>query len=60
MEAVPTPEPADPTWERLESQLRWYSRNSGTSQRWYKWLKLLELAVAATLPVVAGSTAPPG
>ncbi len=28
------------------------------SQRWYKWLKLLEIAVAATLPVVAAVHSP--
>jgi hypothetical protein len=28
--------------------------HSRTSQRWYKWLKLLELAIAAALPVVTG------
>ena len=54
MEAVPPPVAEDPTWERLEDQIRWYDRKSGESQRRYKWLKLLELAVAAALPVVAG------
>jgi len=58
MQAVPAPEEADPTWERLESQLRWYSQSSRTAQRWYKRLKLLELAVAAALPVVAGLRSP--
>jgi len=48
----------DPTWERLEDQLGWYSRKSGESQRLYKWLKLLEIAVAATLPVVAAVHSP--
>jgi hypothetical protein len=48
----------DPTWERLEDQLGWYSRKSGESQRLYKWLKLLEIAVAATMPVVAAVHSP--
>jgi hypothetical protein len=55
--AVPTAE-ADPTWARLEEQVRWYSRKSGESQRLYKWLKLCEIAVAAALPVVAGVGSP--
>jgi len=55
--AVPA-EAADPTWDRLEDQIRWYSRKSGESQRFYKWLKLLEIAVAAALPVVAAVHSP--
>jgi hypothetical protein len=54
IQGVPAPKEADPTWERLESQLKWYSQSSRTAQRWYKRLKLLELGVAAVLPVVAG------
>jgi hypothetical protein len=48
----------DPTWERLEDQLGWYDRKSRDNQRRYKWLKLLELAVAAALPVVAAMGSP--
>src|SRR5215207_2026782 len=48
------PATADSTWERLEDQLSWYDRKSRDNQRRYQWLKLLELAVAAALPVVAG------
>jgi len=48
----------DPTWDRLEDQIRWYSRKSGESQRLYKWLKILEIAVAAALPVVAAVHSP--
>ena len=55
--AVPA-EAEDPTWERLEDQIGWYSRKSGESQRLYKWLKLLEIAVAAALPVVAAVHSP--
>ncbi len=55
IEAVPPPEEEDPTWDRLEDQIGWYDRKSSDSQRRYKWLKLLELAIAASLPVVAGS-----
>jgi hypothetical protein len=58
IEAVPPPEQDDPTWERLEDQIGYYSRRSRANQRWYKRLKLLELAVAAVLPVVAGLHSP--
>ena len=48
----------DPTWDRLEDQISWYDRKSGDNQRRYKWLKLLEIAVAASLPVVAAVHSP--
>jgi hypothetical protein len=48
----------DPTWDRLEDQIGWYSRKSREAQRLYKWLKLLEIAVAAALPVVAAVHSP--
>jgi Protein of unknown function (DUF4231) len=54
IEAVPSPEPGDPTWERLDAEIAWYDRKSNSNQRWYKRLKLLELAAAAVLPVFAG------
>jgi hypothetical protein len=56
VEAVPAQ--ADPTWERLEDQIEWYDGKSGHNQRLYKWLKLLEIAVAASLPVVAAVHSP--
>src|SRR5215467_3781988 len=55
--AVPV-EAKDPTWDRLEDQIGWYDRKSGESQRLYKRLKLLEIAVAAALPVVAAVHSP--
>jgi hypothetical protein len=57
-QAVPAPAADDPTQERLKDQIGWYDRKSADSQRRYKWLKLLELAVAAALPVVAGIHSP--
>jgi hypothetical protein len=58
MEAVPSPATEDPTWDRLEDQLNWYDRKSGDNQRRYNWLKVLEIAVAASLPVVAAVHSP--
>ena len=54
----PAREPAGPTWERLQGQLNWYDAKSGYCQRRYKWLKVLEVAVAAALPVVASVHSP--
>jgi len=56
--AVPAPEPIEVVWERLEDQLSWYEDKSGSNQWCYKWLKVLEIAVAAALPVVAAVHSP--
>jgi hypothetical protein len=58
IEAVSRQAVDDPTWDRLEDQIGWYDRTSGQNQRRYKWLKLLEIAVAASLPVVAAVHSP--
>jgi hypothetical protein len=56
--AVPDPMAEDATWKRLEDAIDWYDRRAGENRRLYRWLKLLELAVAAALPVVAGVGSP--
>ena len=58
IEAVPASSAEDPTWDRLEDQISWYDRKSGENQRFYKWLKIMEIAVAAALPVVAAVHSP--
>jgi len=58
MVAVPDPDPIDATWERLEGQLEYYDDKSRKNQRRYKWFKVLEIAVAASLPVVAAVHSP--
>ena len=58
IEAVPPPAPDDPTWQRLEEAIDWYDHRAAENQRLYKWLKLLELAVAAAVPVEAGVGSP--
>jgi Protein of unknown function (DUF4231) len=58
VQPVPAPLAGDPTWDRLENQLSWYSRKSAECQRRYKWLKLVEIAIAASLPVVASVHSP--
>jgi hypothetical protein len=57
-DAVPDVAGEDTTWARLEDQIGWYDRKSGENQFLYKWLKLLEIAVAASLPVVAAVHSP--
>jgi hypothetical protein len=42
-----------PAWVRLEDQLDWYDRKSSGAQRAYKRCKLVELVVAAAVPVLA-------
>ena len=58
IEAVSAPLDTDPTWDRLEDQINWYDRKSGDNQHLYKWLKPLEIAAAASLPVVAAVHSP--
>ena len=45
--------PATPAWERLESQIAWYDKKSDQNQRWFKRLKVLQIVVAAAIPVAA-------
>lgn len=45
----------DPIIERLEDQIHWYDQKSASCQRWYKRLKMLEIAFAAVIPLLAVS-----
>lgn len=47
-------------WERLTDQLDWYDAKSATAQQLYKRVKLVQLVVAATVPVVAAFQFPAG
>ena len=47
-----------PAWVRLEDQLAWYDGKSGAAQGSSKRAKTLALVVAATVPVLAGLSAP--
>jgi predicted PhzF superfamily epimerase YddE/YHI9 len=46
-------EDADPTFQRLEDQIRWYSTKSSHNARSFKLVKAAQLIAAATIPVVA-------
>lgn len=45
--------PQSSAWQRLEDQLAWYERNSARCKRWFHRLKVLQIVVAAAIPVVA-------
>lgn len=47
------PSPAGPAWERLEDQLRWYDAKSTHHKKWFHWLKVAQIVIAAAIPVVA-------
>ena len=40
--------------QRLDDQINWYDRKSGAAQRAFKRLRLIEIAAAATIPLLAG------
>src|SRR3954447_19144788 len=52
-------EPDHPAWTRLVDQLAWYDRKSVPAQRAFKRLKVIEVVLAAAIPVVAGLRWPP-
>ncbi|MCX6813125.1 MAG: DUF4231 domain-containing protein [Candidatus Azambacteria bacterium] len=37
----------NPTIQRLEEQINWYDRKSNHNQRFFHWLKIIEIVVAA-------------
>jgi hypothetical protein len=42
-----------PAWLRLEDQVLWYDRKSQYAQRWYKWLKLVQVILAISIPILS-------
>jgi hypothetical protein len=42
-----------PAWIRLEDQLSWYDSKSVHCQRWYKGLKLLQVVLGVSIPLLA-------
>jgi hypothetical protein len=51
--------PPTPAWERLESQIAWYDKKSNQNQRWFKRLKILQIVLAAAIPVAAAFSIDP-
>jgi hypothetical protein len=46
--------PEDYIEQRLNDQISWYDRKSGTNQRWFKRLRFAEIVAAATIPFLSG------
>ncbi len=44
--------------ERLEDQIGWYDRKSMTNQRYFKRIKMVEIAAAAIIPFVSAFSLP--
>ncbi|MGV8059713.1 MAG: DUF4231 domain-containing protein [Smithellaceae bacterium] len=40
------------SWIRLEDQINWYDKKSKYCQRWYKWLKFLQIVLAVSIPIM--------
>lgn len=41
------------SWIRLEDQICWYDNKSKYCQRWYKWLKVVQVILAVGIPIVS-------
>lgn len=39
---------------RVDNQIDWYDQKSGANQRWFRWLRLVEIVAAASIPLLAG------
>jgi hypothetical protein len=40
--------------QRLNDQIDWYDRKSGTNQRWFKRLRFAEIVAASIIPFLSG------
>ena len=51
----PVPEWAlnHPAWLRLEDQVSWYDGKSTDAQKWYKYLKVAQIGLAVSIPIVS-------
>lgn len=44
---------AHPAWYRLMDQMSWYDNKSQYCQRWYKYLKIAQVALAVLIPTTS-------
>ena len=51
--SIPEEVRGHPAWHRLENQRKWYAEKSALNQKWYKSLKLAQLILAASIPIIA-------
>ena len=49
----------NPTLERLEDQLKYYSKSSKNNKHWFTRLKAVEIVAAALIPLLAIASLPP-
>ncbi len=42
-----------PAWLRLDDQLQWYAKKSRHCRKWYKFLKVVQVALAVSIPVMS-------
>ena len=42
-----------PAWIRLEDQRKWYAKKSALNQKNYKRIKLFQIILAASIPIIA-------
>jgi hypothetical protein len=45
--------------QRLEAQVAWYGSRAASSKRWYQRVKVLQIVMAAAVPVAAAAAAHP-
>ena len=50
--------PKDITLGRLDDQIEWYGRKSGTARRVFKTIKIIEILAAALIPFLTGTKVP--
>ncbi len=50
--------PGGPVWERMEDQLAWYGAAASRAKRWFQSLKVIQIVVAAAIPVLAAVSLP--
>jgi Protein of unknown function (DUF4231) len=51
--SIPDVVKSHPAWHRLEDQHKWYSEKSVFNQKWYKRLKLVQIVIAAFIPIIS-------
>ena len=40
--------------DRVDLQIEWYDRKSSTNQRCFRWLRIVEIVAAASIPLLVG------
>jgi hypothetical protein len=56
--SAPSEVPSSASWQRLEEQIRWYSRGARRNKHWYMRIKVVQIVSAAAIPVLAATDLP--